>query len=356
MKVTVVIMAGGKGERFWPRSRQNMPKQFLSLTGDGKTMIQLTAERALNIANINDIFILTNETYNPIVREQLPEIPAENIINEPVAKNTAPCLAVAAAIIEKKYGDALMVSLPADHLIGDDKKFIDIVNLALAGATHLDSLITLGIKPDYPETGYGYINYDKSKSSNGLCKVKKFVEKPDKKTAEKYLEQGDYLWNSGMFVWRTSTVLDKIKTLMAGVYEGAKRIGAAYGTPEFSETLSAEFIKFPSVSIDYGIMEKTPNILTALADFGWNDVGSWTALENINSKNDDGNVTIGECVALNSSGCIFVGGKRLIAALGLKDIIVVDTPDAVLIARKEDAQNIKNLISKIKSEKNEKYS
>lgn len=356
MKITVVIMAGGKGERFWPKSRQNMPKQFLSLTADGKTMIQLTVERAMNIADTNDIFILTNENYNAIVREQLPNIPVENIINEPIAKNTAPCLAVAAAIIEKRYGDALMVSLPADHLIGDDKKFIHILNLALAGATHSDSLITLGIKPDYPETGYGYINYDKSESSNGLHKVKNFVEKPDKKTAEKYLEQGDYLWNSGMFVWRVSIVLDKIKTLMADVYKGAKSIGAAYGTPEFAETLVIEFTKFPSVSIDYGIMEKTPNILTAPADFGWNDVGSWNALENINSKDEDGNITIGECVTLDSSGCIFVGNKRLIAALGLKDIIVVDTPDAILIARKEDAQNVKNLISKIKSEKNEKYS
>lgn len=355
MKIVVVIMAGGKGERFWPKSRKKLPKQFLPLCGGPRTMISLTAERAMKFALPEDIFVVSNASYRDLVRQNLPFLPEGNIINEPEAKNTAPCIAVAAAVIAEKYGDAVMAVLPSDHLIKDDEKFASTLKKAAAAAETGDFLITLGVTPQYPETGYGYIKLNKSRQRDSLFPVERFVEKPDKATAEKYVSSGDFLWNSGMFVWRSSAILARFEKLMPEVYSGARKIACSFGKAEFDDILSCEFKKFPSQSIDYGIMEKAGGIFAIPCDFGWNDMGGWIAAGEVMPKDENGNSAAGEYVALNSSGCIISGGEKLITLMGVKDLIIVDSPDAILIAAKKDAQNIKSLIAEIKQKKSDKY-
>ena len=298
MKITAVIMAGGRGERFWPKSRNNCPKQFLSLTADKETMIQKTVKRLGKIVNSEDVFVVTNAAYREIVETQLPQIPKENILSEPCARNTAPCIAFAAAVIEKKYGDAIMLVLPSDHLIGYENIYHRALRKAVATAEERQNLVTIGITPTYPETGYGYINFGEEKGD--AFKVERFVEKPDLATAKKYLASGDYLWNSGMFVWKVSSVMTNIRKFMPEVYEGAERIGESFGRDDFEEVLVREFEAFPSESIDFGIMEKAEDIYTIPGSFGWDDVGSWLAMERINETDDDKNYIEGDVIAVDS--------------------------------------------------------
>ncbi len=258
MKVTAVIMAGGKGERFWPKSRKSLPKQFLSLTDDGKTMIQLTIERLKKIVDIDDVYIVTNKDYRDFVIEQINGIPEENILLEPMAKNTAPCIGLAAMHIKKKYKDAVMVVLPSDHLIKYNEIYIDTLKEAVEVAEEDKNLITIGITPSYPETGYGYINFGRDENDierNNLYRVKRFVEKPNLDTAKEYLASGRYLWNSGMFVWKSSTILENFQKLMPDMYEGLNKIYETIGSDEEESILQREFAKFKGESIDYGIME-----------------------------------------------------------------------------------------------------
>lgn len=350
MKVTAVIMAGGRGERFWPRSRKDRPKQFLSLTEDGKTMIQHTVDRLLPMVEMEDIFIVTNENYVGLCQEQLPEIPKENIIAEPAARNTAPCVGLAAAIISKKYDDATMMVLPSDHLIKFNDIFIDALNTACAVAEQGENLVTIGITPTYPETGYGYIYFGKTEDSahSNVYKVKRFVEKPNLETAKEYLASGKYLWNSGMFVWKVSTILNNFKELLPDTYDGLMKIKEAFGTPDFEETLKKEFCAFKSESVDYGIMERAQNIYTIPGSFGWDDVGSWLSLERINTTNEFGNVVSGNVITIDSKNSIITGGEKLIAAVGLEDVIIVDTDDAILICSKENTQDVKRVIENLK--------
>ena len=224
-KKTALIMAGGRGERFWPRSRQNMPKQFLSLTDDGKTMIQLTVERILPLVNMEDIFIVTNRSYKDLVREQLPDLPDENILCEPVGKNTAPCIGLGAVHIAKKYGDAVMMVLPSDHLIKYTSLFLNTLSDACEVAEQGGNLVTLGIAPDCPETGYGYIKFQPEQTLGRAFAVERFVEKPDLETAKAYLASEQYLWNSGMFIWKTSTILKNLQTYLPETYRGLYKIG-----------------------------------------------------------------------------------------------------------------------------------
>lgn len=352
---TVLIMAGGKGERFWPKSRQRMPKQFLSLTSDGKTMLQLTVERALNFADADKIFVVTNKAYRDIVLSQAPILSPENILCEPVARNTAPCAALAAKIAMKKFGDSVMVVMPADHLIKDTANFVSAINTAILAAETGENIITVGIVPTYAETGYGYINFNKNLSEKGCLPVVKFVEKPDLKTAQSYLDDGCYLWNSGMFVWKTSLIMEKFRELMPQVYENCQAIGEAFGTDMFDDTLEREFSSMPSESIDYGIMEKTGGILTIPGDFGWNDVGSWLALESVNPCDDKGNMAQGRWVNINSQNCTVVGNDRLIAAVGLKDIVIVDTPDAILVCHKDSTQDVKKVLTELRKTNQDQY-
>ncbi len=340
-------MAGGRGERLWPMSRQQRPKQFLSLTGGEKTMIQLTVERLQPLIELEDIYIVTNQSYRELVKEQLPGLPAENILAEPMARNTAPCIALAAAAIANKYEDALMCVLPSDHLIKYTAMFLDVLRRAGKVAEKGENLVTIGITPTYPETGYGYIRFAPA-GENGSYRVERFVEKPALTAAKEYLSSGQYLWNSGMFVWKLSTIRENFRRFLPRIYEGMEEIRAACKAKDFESTLERCFTAFPSESIDYGIMEKAQDIYVIPGSFGWDDVGSWLALERINRTNEFGNAVSGDVVTINTKDTIIRGGKRLIAAVGVEDLIVVDTEDAVLICAKDSTAEIKKVIENLK--------
>ena len=348
MNTTALIMAGGRGERFWPRSRRNLPKQFLSLTDDGKTMIQLTVERILPLVKMEDIYIATNKNYRDLVRSQLPEIPEENILCEPVGRNTAPCIGLGAAHIGKKYEDALMLVLPSDHLIKFNNMFLSALRAACQVAGEGDILVTLGITPTYPETGYGYIKFNPHATMGAAYEVERFVEKPSLEVATEYLETEEYLWNSGMFIWKLSSIWKNLGKYMPETCSRLKTIAAAIGTPEEETVLEREFAAMPSVSIDYGIMEKAEHIYTIPGTFGWDDVGSWLAVERIKKTNEDGNVVNGNVITIDTHNCIIQGKGKLIASVGLRDLIIVDTDDAILICEKHKAGDIRKVTENLK--------
>lgn len=355
MRICAVIMAGGAGERFWPKSRRVLPKQFLQIGNNNKTMIQLTVERILPFIDIENIFIVTNKKYKRLVSEQILNLPERNIICEPVGRNTAPCLALAASIIEKIYGNSIMVSLASDHLIKDNKKFQEILKIAVNKAYTGSNLVTLGIAPQYAETGYGYIKYIKSECEDNCYKVEKFVEKPNIQKAEEYIADGSYLWNSGIFVWQTTVILDKFRQFLPDIYLGVKNIACAFGSDKYEDILNETFSAFISESIDYGIMEKTSPIYTIPSDFGWDDVGSWLAIDRIMNKDESGNIVSGNAVTVDSKNITIIGGEKLIAAVGIDDIIIVDTDDAVLICNKNKSQDIKKVLQELKKQNKEKY-
>lgn len=348
LKKTALIMAGGRGERFWPKSRKSLPKQFLSLTDDGKTMIQLTVERILPLVKMEDIYISTNRDYKELVRQQLPEIPEENILCEPVGRNTAPCIGLGAVHMRKKYEDAVMYVLPSDHLIKYTSIFLSTLTDAGEVAEQGENLVTLGITPDCPETGYGYIKFLPDQMLGRAFEVDRFVEKPDLETAKEYVASEQYLWNSGMFIWKVSTILKNLETYLPETYQGLNRIADAIGTEEEELVLEKEFSAFQSESIDYGIMEKAKNIYILSGSFGWDDVGSWLAVGRIKKSNEFGNVINGNAITVDTKNCIIQGGKKLIATVGIEDIIVVDTEDALLICEKDSAGNIKKVLENLK--------
>ena len=348
MKKTALIMAGGRGECFWPKSRKTMPKQFLSLTDDGKTMIQLTVERISSVVDMEDIYIATNKDYKELVRSQLPGIPEENILCEPVGRNTAPCIGLGAVHMAKKYDDAIMLVLPSDHLIKFNKMFLSVLKDSCDIAEKDRNLVTIGITPAYAETGYGYIKFDSHVMEGRAYKVDRFVEKPSLEVAKEYLETEEYLWNSGMFVWKLSSILYNLERFMPETFAGLRRIQASIGTPEEEEVLHKEFAQFQSQSIDYGIMEKAENIYTVPGTFGWDDVGSWLAVERIRKSNEMGNVVSGNIITVGTHNCIIQGEKKLIAAVGLEDLIIVDTEDATLICAKDSTADIKKVLENLK--------
>ena len=354
MKKTALIMAGGRGERFWPKSRSALPKQFLSLTGDGKTMIQLTVERIRSLVELEDVYIATNESYRELVMEQLPGLPEENILCEPVGRNTAACIGLGALHMEKKYGDAVMLVLPSDHLIQQTAIFCDTLSDACRVAEEGENLVTLGITPNAPETGYGYIRFDATRRCGRAFGVERFVEKPDLETARAYLSSGEYLWNSGMFIWRVQSILHKLRCHMPESWAHLEKIGAAIGTAEEAAVLCTEFAALPSISIDYGVMEKAADIWVLAGSFGWDDVGSWLAVERFNEKDAQGNVIRGDVIAVDTRNCILQGG-RLVAAVGVEDLIVVDAGDALLICRKDNAADIKKVLETLKSRNRTEY-
>ncbi len=348
MKKSALIMAGGRGERFWPRSRKNLPKQFMSLTGDGMTLIQLAVRRILPIVDIEDIYVSTNADYRGLVISQLPDLPVQNILCEPVGRNTAPCIGLGAAHITRGGEDSLMIVLPSDHLIKYEQLFVktllDACEIALAG----ENLVTLGLTPAYPETGYGYIRFDASKPLGHGFSVMNFTEKPDIAHAREYVSSNEYLWNSGMFVWKASTIMERFRQLMPEVYAGLEQIRASISTPGEEEVLSRVFPAFPSISVDYGIMEKSSDIYTIPASIGWDDVGSWLAMERIHEPNESRNVVNGNVITINSRKCIIQGSDKLIAAVGVEDLIVVDSEDATLICAKDSTADIKKVLENLR--------
>lgn len=356
--ITAVIMAGGKGERFWPKSRTNLPKQFLNISGS-KSMIQQTVARLENIIEISRIFIVTNDLYAELIRGQIPHLPHENIIIEPVGRNTAPCIGLASLFIEQKFPDSTMIVLPSDHIIENETGFVQILRTAVAVASEKNNLVTLGITPTYPETGYGYIESTREiriLNELEIHRVNQFVEKPDLTTAEHYVAQGNYFWNSGIFIWKTSVIREYIRQLMPHVHDILETIKVhIHDDDKIDEIIRHEFPKMPDQSIDYGIMEKARNIYVIPCKFGWDDVGSWTALERINDLDDNGNVIRGNILSIDTKRCIIESNGKLIATLGIEDLIIVDTEDVTLICTKDKAQEVKLLLKELRTQKLEKY-
>lgn len=355
MERTILIMAGGQGERFWPYSRRKYPKQFLRLTDEKKTMIQLTMERACRFTDIQHIFVATNRNYYSIVREQIPDLPEENMICEPVGKNTAPCVALGAAHIARRYGDALMTVLPSDHLVKIPPLFIDTLREACDFAEQGPRLVTIGITPSGPETGYGYIRFLSERVQGGVYRVNGFVEKPSLDKAKEYAASGEYLWNSGMFIWKASTILESLNRYMPEVSAGLQKIRQSIGTPDYDQVLEEVFAAFPSVSIDYGILEKADNLYTIAGNFGWDDVGSWLAVSRIHLKDDHKNSIQGNVIAIDSEDVTILGGSKLITAVGLHDLIVVDTEDAILICDKGRTGDIRTVLRVLKEKGLEQF-
>jgi mannose-1-phosphate guanylyltransferase len=356
MDITCVVMAGGKGERFWPKSRTSLPKQFLNISGS-KSMIQQSIARLEQITDIEKIFVVTNELYAELIKAQIPHIPFENIIIEPVGRNTAPCVGLAALVIEERYPDSTMVVIPSDHIVGNEQGFAKIVRTAveIAGDKYL---VTLGIKPTYPETGYGYIQsggVDTTINDLEIHQVERFVEKPCHDLAVQYVESGDYYWNSGMFIWKLSTIRRSIKELMPDLHDILESMKIGFKSRDWLQVIREEFPKMPEQSIDYGIMEKSRNILMIPCMFEWDDVGSWTALDRIHERDEDGNIIRGNILTLDTKRCIIESNGKLIATLGIEDLIIVDTEDVTLICAKSKAQEIKLLLKELRVQKLDHY-
>jgi mannose-1-phosphate guanylyltransferase len=345
-------MAGGSGTRFWPESTQKKPKQFLSLFG-GQTMLQRTVNRIQSLISPKQTWIITNQRYVSLVQEQLPKVPEENIIGEPVAKDTAPCVAAAAALIYQQDPDAAMIVLPADHLINDTEEFLSILQAGTEKAHRSDALITIGIKPTRPETGYGYIEFDEDSSENvgnyQVKKVSQFREKPDISTAKQFISAGHFLWNSGMFIWTVPTIWDVFQRYLPEIANAAAGLQTA-GREDRKGALEIFYQSSPSISIDYGIMEKAQQVFVIPGDFGWSDVGSWRTLYELSDKDEDKNVLQRELtVAENSSGNIVRGmGDKVIALAGVENLAVVETEDAILVCDLDQSQSVKQIVKKLK--------
>ena len=352
-----VIIAGGSGTRFWPKSRENLPKQLLNISGQG-TLIQNTVGRISPVIPVENIWVITNEQHAFETCYQLKKMgfPPSQLLTEPIARNTAAAIGYSAKILSQRNPDAIMAVFPADHVITTIEPFLKLLKQAetIANENHL---VTLGIKPTSPETGYGYIKQGKAIQENSF-KVDRFIEKPDKLTAEKYLKEGSYYWNSGIFVWKVSTLLNEISLYLPKLHEQLEEltsntapIKGKYPYQKLSESGKKIFHSLESVSIDHGVMEKSTNVAVLPAEIEWNDVGTWTSLAEISKNDSHGNVISGNVISIDNSDSIIQAENRLVAALGLKGIIVVDTPDALLVCPKERAQDVKKIVEQIKSER-----
>ncbi len=357
-----VIMAGGSGTRFWPLSRQTMPKQLLKI-GTEDTLICETVNRMQPLIPVENIFIATNNSLADSIGFQLSSkfkcSWEANFILEPEAKNTAPALGLAALHFERIDPQSIMVVLAADHYIRKTRDFLDLIGKA-GKAAEQGYLVTLGIKPDRPETGYGYIKagqeiIDSSLADSSISRVEKFVEKPNLETAKEYVKNGNYFWNSGIFIWKTQTFLKEIKKCHPSLHKGLDTIRKSIGTEREADVIRDVFKKLDSISVDYAVMEKTDKAAVIPADIGWSDVGSWNALDDVSEKNAAGNVISGNVIDFGSHDSIIYAEKRLVATIGLKDVVVVDTPDATLVCGKDCAQDVKKVVDELKKGKSEEH-
>lgn len=341
MKTIALIMAGGKGERFYPASRNLLPKQFLSLGADNETMIQKTVNRIRDLVSPQDIFVLTNKNYLSLVKEQLKDVPTENIVLEPLSKNTAPAIELGVEIAKRKYDDAKVIVLPSDHIIKDEVEFRRILKVATQFVENKESILTIGIKPTEPNDGYGYI---KISDNQEISKVAEFKEKPTIEVAKQYVESGNYLWNAGMFIFTIKSIDNAFKKYMSNQHK------------LLTESLD-NFPKVESISIDYGIMEKADNVYCIKGDFAWDDVGSWNALKRINGEDENQNTILNDKTVLVNSTNVTIKGtnKKLITGVGLKDIVIVETDDVILVANKNELSDIKKLTAKIKEKQLDEY-
>lgn len=355
----VVIMAGGIGSRFWPMSRSNRPKQFLDVLGMGTTLIQQTYERFLKIIPTENIWVVTNTQYVGMVQEQLPNIPVSNILAEPVGRNTAPCVAYAAFRIHQLNPKARMVVAASDHLIMNPEKFQKNILLALTASGKEEIIMTLGIQPTRPDTGYGYIQFRESPDTEGLGyhKVKTFTEKPTKEIAQSFIQSGDFLWNSGIFIFSTKTILKSFEKFMPELYELFQGIRKQLNSPEEPTAVKSVYDRCKNISIDNGIMELAENVFVIPGHFGWSDLGTWVSLYQEYQKDYLGNAVYGKGMIYNSSNNIIRVEKKdkLVLVEGLEKYIIVDTENVLLICKMDSEQRIKEFVGDAKKEAGEGF-
>lgn len=353
MKVFAVIMAGGVGSRFWPRSREKSPKQLLKIF-DERTMIQSTVDRLQGLVEQQNIFIVTNKLQKGEICNQLPEIPTQNIIEEPFGRNTAAAIGLASVLIKKIEPEAVIIVLPADHIIREKDIFQDSLRTAATYANVSGGLLTIGIPPSRPETGYGYIQIDENEVETNICKVLTFAEKPNYETALNFVQSGDFLWNSGMFVWRADAILNEISFLMPELFKALNNI-AASDASSFEKTLLDEYGQLRSVSIDYGIMEKSNKVFLIKGKFTWSDVGSWEEVHQLSAKDKNDNSLVGQVYTDKTSDSYIYSPSKFTAVVGLDNVIVINTDDALLVCKREYAQDVKKVVDYIKLNKLNDY-
>jgi mannose-1-phosphate guanylyltransferase len=351
-----ILMAGGVGSRFWPISTQNFPKQFHDMLGTGETLIQKTFNRLSKLIPEENIFVLTNERYNDLVHEQLPTVTKRQVVLEPTMRNTAPCILYAALKIQKENENALMIVAPSDHWIEDEQAFSNNIQTAFDYCSAHDALVTLGIVPSFPNTGYGYIEYDKS-STTQIKTVEQFREKPDYETAKSFLDQGNFLWNAGIFMWSVKSVLQAFKTNQPELYQLFKSGYDSYNSDSEEKFIQENYPKSENISVDYAIMEKSSNVYVIPADFDWNDLGTWGSLYDKLDKDNNANAIVNSKVLLeDASGNMIRSNKDKIVVIdGIKDYIVVDKDEVLLIFPKAKEQDIKNVLQNVKAKFGEKY-
>ena len=353
----VAVMAGGIGSRFWPMSRTDYPKQFLDILGTGKTLIQETFERYSKVVPADNIYIVTSHEYTSIVKEQLPQVKEANILAEPSRKNTAPCIAYIAFKLAQKDPKAVMIAAPADNLILETSEFVATAKKALDFVDHINALVTIGVKPTYPNTGYGYIQHETAEAAPGVYKVKTFTEKPNLELAKTFISSGDFLWNAGIFTWKVKNVLAAYEKYLPEIYDVFAAEKDKFNTPEEKKAIESIYPQCTNISVDFGVMEKADNVYLITATFGWSDLGTWNSAWENKEKDYFGNAVVGKNVMIvDANNCIVhVPDHKLVLLQGLKDYIVVDTKDVLLICKKDKEQEIKDYVAEVKRNKGDKY-
>ncbi len=352
----IAIMAGGIGSRFWPSSTKDRPKQFLDILGVGKSLIRMTFERSVQIVPVENILIVTNKKYKTLVKDHIPELPDKNILCEPSMNNTGPCVAYTSLRIKSENRDAVFAVLPSDHVILKEEEYIKYLKQCFDFAASQESIITMGIKPTRPDTGYGYIEIgnecigeDENDESIGFCRVNAFKEKPDSLTAEKYLASGNYLWNAGMFVWSVKSILTAFEKNAPNILEVLATDASKYGTSEEQEYIDKVYPLTESISVDYAILERSDNVFTLPVDIGWSDLGTWNSLHSYKDKDDNECVQIGDNTELIDTRNTIVksDAEKMVVIKGLENYIVVDEKEALLIYPKSDEQEIKQVVKQL---------
>ncbi|MBD1364290.1 mannose-1-phosphate guanylyltransferase [Mucilaginibacter sp. ZT4R22] len=353
-----IIMAGGIGSRFWPISRASHPKQFIDILGTGKTLIQNTYNRFLKICPKENIYVVTNENYAQLVKKQLPDMADDQILTEPVMRNTAPCVAYGCFKIESINPDAAIVVAPSDHLILDEAAFVTAIEKSLQTATDKQCLVTLGIKPSRPDTGYGYIQYTDQVINDDFHKVKTFTEKPTVDIAKTFIQSGDFLWNAGIFVWSAKAIVNAFNNYLPEMHEIFAEARSVYNTDEEKAFVHKIYQRCINISIDYGIMEKASNVYVLPSEFGWSDLGTWASIYQLADKDYVGNAVIpsDKVIMYDSSNCMVnVPGEKLVILQGLHDFIVVESNNSLLICPRDQEQNIKQVVTDVKNKFGAKY-
>lgn len=352
--IYVVIMAGGTGTRFWPYSRNHKPKQFLDILGTGRSLLQMTFDRFKDYVPDENIWIVSNELYKDVINEQLPGLTSDQVLLEPLKRNTAPCVAYALYKIKQKDPNAILVITPADHFIQHTEKFIRCIDMAVQEAEKNQNLVTIGIEPTRPETGYGYIQYHESDSE--VKKVKTFTEKPDRELAEKFIDSGDFVWNAGIFVWSVAAIETAFNSFQPEVAETFAEGATKYFTPEEPSFIASAYAVSKSISIDYAIMEKAPNVYVVLGNFGWSDLGSWDALHEMKKKDDKGNVVEGNAIMYNAdNNYVKTKKEKLIVLSDLSGYLVADFDDVLLICKKDDTEKFKSFVNEVKTLRDDRF-